>query len=300
MLEAARQGLSLWFNNVLPALTPFVIGTNILVALGVVSAIGRLLDGFMRPFFRLPGAAGFALATGLMAGYPMGARAAATLAENGNISPRQAARLAGFSNNSGPIFVVGAVGTGMFGDASMGFLILVCHYLCAIAVGVAGGRLAPIGDSLTTKQRPATRNKRRPFGQVLGESVQGAMETLVVVGGFIILFCVIARIMDVLGVFGALEWLVAPLLPEAIPIRGIAIGIIEITNGASAIAETALDTAWRAAALGFVISFGGFSIHAQSLSFLSKANAPAAPYLLGKLAHGISTATLAYAIYSIA
>lgn len=296
VLEAARQGLGLWFNNVLPSLTPFIIGTNVLVAMGAVGSLGRLLDRLMQPLFRLPGAGGFALATGMLAGYPLGARSAATLTQSGHLTPRQASRLAGFCNNSGPLFVVGAVGTGMFGSSGIGFFVLACHYLASLGIGLAGARLSIKAKEPASIPLPKLKTPRKPFGQILGESVQSAMETIVVVGGFIILFCVIARILDILGLFEIKEWLLAPILPEAmeIPLRGLAIGLIEITNGAAALAENPA-TPWNIATLAFVISFGGFSIHAQSLSFLSKAGVPAMPYLLGKLCHGITAAILAFA-----
>ena len=72
-LEASTTGLKLWFNAVLPALFPFFVVCDLLVALGVVHFMGVILEPVMRPVFRLPGAAGFVVAMGFTSGNPEGA-----------------------------------------------------------------------------------------------------------------------------------------------------------------------------------------------------------------------------------
>ena len=69
-LEASANGLKLWFQAVLPALFPFFVVCDLLVALGVVRFLGVILEPVMRPVFRLPGAAGFVVAMGFTSGFP--------------------------------------------------------------------------------------------------------------------------------------------------------------------------------------------------------------------------------------
>ena len=52
---AAREGLSLWWEAVLPTLFPFYVGTGLLLSGGGFEALGRLCSRL--PFFRkLPSA----------------------------------------------------------------------------------------------------------------------------------------------------------------------------------------------------------------------------------------------------
>ena len=60
----------------------------------------------MRPLFRLPGEAGFAVALGFTSGFPMGAILTASLKEQSLCTPQEAARLAAFTNNSSPLFLL--------------------------------------------------------------------------------------------------------------------------------------------------------------------------------------------------
>ena len=313
IVDAARGGLLLWFNNVLPALLPFIIGTNVLAAVGFVRLMGRLLDPVMLSLFRVPGAGGFALVTGMMSGYPMGAKTAATLVQSGHISAPSAWRLAAFCNNSGPLFMLGAVGAGLFSNAGIGYFIMFCHYAGAIAVGLV---LARFSSKSEAAKRPAHRDENntpvyggrevtlrpKPFGEVLGTSVKNAMETVVVVGGYIVLFAVIVRIFDILGLFEVSLVLARPVLEplgiDAALLSGVLVGMVEMTNGAWRLSEAGVS-AQSISALTFVISFGGFSIHAQSVSFLSKAGVSGGKYIAGKLMHAVTSASLAFVSFGL-
>ena len=78
--------------------------------------------------------AALALLLGTISGYPVGARITADLRKNKLISKNEAERLVAFTNNSGPIFIAGAVATGMLMDAKLGSILLTCHILGAVSV----------------------------------------------------------------------------------------------------------------------------------------------------------------------
>ena len=109
-VAAARDGLNLWLNNVLPAVLPFTIGANLLIALGAAGFFGAFLEPLMRRVFGLPGAGAFALVIGIVSGYPIGAKVVCDMRLRGEISRDEAQRLISFVNNSGPLFVLGARG----------------------------------------------------------------------------------------------------------------------------------------------------------------------------------------------
>lgn len=299
-LAAARGGLSLWLDNVLPALLPFAVGINILGALGFTRFLGVLLEPLMRPLFRVPGVGGFALITGLMSGSPLGAKVTAALRKDGLISAAEARRLVGFTNNCGPLFIIGAVGVGLFGDAATGYFIFVVHMLAALAVGLVfrcfgTDKVERIKKGLLTRACAEMREGRAKtgFGGILATSVTDAMETMLLVGGFIILFAVIIGIGQAMGLFAAL----AGFFNAEQLVAGAATGFLEITAGARDLAGVGGRGALIAAAA--VISWGGLCIHAQSLGFISKTDIGAAPYILGKSLHATFAAALAFLLYPV-
>jgi nucleoside recognition membrane protein YjiH len=66
----------------------------------------------------------------------MGAKLTSEFRSRDLITKIEGERLMAFTNNSGPIFILGAVATGMLNMPQIGFLLLACHLLSALTVGI--------------------------------------------------------------------------------------------------------------------------------------------------------------------
>ena len=64
-MEAAKSGLALCYNVIIPSLFPFFVLSSLVVELGLAGYLGRLLEGLMRPLFHVSGACASAFAPGL-------------------------------------------------------------------------------------------------------------------------------------------------------------------------------------------------------------------------------------------
>lgn len=115
-LEAAKNGLVLWANSVLPTLFPFFIATELLCKTNFTQILGKFLNKFMKPVFNVPGESAIAIIMGILSGYPVGAKVVCNLYENKICSKSEAERLIAFTNNSGPIFILGSVGVSVLGN----------------------------------------------------------------------------------------------------------------------------------------------------------------------------------------
>ena len=135
-LPAIKKGLSLWANSVVPALFPFFVATELLMNTNFVSVLGRFLNKIMKPLFNIRGEGSFGFIMGLISGYPVGAKIACDFRENNICSKEECERLLSFTNNSGPLFIVGTVGISMFGNSTIGLLLLITHILACITVGI--------------------------------------------------------------------------------------------------------------------------------------------------------------------
>ena len=265
VLSAAREGLLLWFLTVLPSLLPFMIATNLLMKLGV---------------FRRMDAGWAAVVTGLVSGYPMGAKTVGDLCNAGDIEPHKARWLLTFCNNAGPLFIVGAVGIGMFGSAHVGYALWVTHVLSAFIIGAVGWFMKPVGRNLQpTEMKRAHAQKSLPIGKVLGESVKNAMESMALVGGLIIFFNVVTQVLR--NVLNA----ESPLL------MGLLGGFLEVTGGVRTIASQNVHVTTVALAAA-IIGFGGLSVHAQALYFTTSTGMRPTLYFLCKALHGLLAAGL--------
>jgi len=312
VMTAAKSGSILWFDNVLPALLPFFIGTNILMALGAVDFLGVLLEPVMQPVFGVPGCGGFALAMGMTSGYPMGAKVSADLREGEKVTAIQAQRLMSFVNNSGPLFMLGAVGAGMFGSERAGFFILITNFISVILTGMIfkfykGYKESPfiprkkaIIKSAFIAMEKARKKDNRKFGKILADSVFKSLESVLQICGFIMLFSVLLEILDSIGlmamVINAL-WKTGFFANKDL-IEAFLYGFAEVTNGAGKLAAIGLKREALILCSG-LISFGGLSIFAQSVAFLSKTDIKAHIYFFSKIINAALAVAIGIMMYPL-
>jgi len=129
--EAVKEGLMMCGQMIIPSLFPFFIAVNLLNELGA----SRLISNALAPFGARLGISGqgvSAFIIGVTGGYPLGAAYIARLRSQGLIGRDEASRLLVFCNNSGPAFIVGAAGIGVFSSTAVGFLLYAVHILAAL------------------------------------------------------------------------------------------------------------------------------------------------------------------------
>lgn len=134
--KASLTGLTLWWTLVFPALLPFLILSEMLSASGFVHGIGVLLEPLMKRCFRLPGAGGWTLVLGLTAGFPAGAGGVMQLHKQGDITDKEAGRLAAIVHYASPVTLLIVVGTAFLHSPAAGYALLAIHWLSGIAAGI--------------------------------------------------------------------------------------------------------------------------------------------------------------------
>lgn len=294
-LTATKNGLVLWANSVVPALLPFFIATELLSHTTVVSYLGKLLNKWMKPIFHVPGIGAYAFLMGIISGYPVGAKIVTQFRQEGSCSKAECERLLAFTNNSGPLFIIGTVGISLFGDTRTGLLLFIIHLISCILVGVCF-RFWKYHNtekvSVCSSKRMETSNVTfSNLGSVLSESILNAIHTIIVIGGFIVLFSVILAILSSSGILTLFANFLEPFF-SFLGISGnfssaILSGMLELTNGVKevcAISSKYLST--NIIITSFLLGFGGISVLLQVLSIISKTDISIKSYLIGKLLHG--------------
>ena len=75
------------------------------------------------------GIGAYAFIMGIISGYPVGAKIVTEFRKNGNCSRAEAERLLSFTNNSGPLFIIGTIGVSMFGNTLIRIIIIYHSYI---------------------------------------------------------------------------------------------------------------------------------------------------------------------------
>ena len=215
-LPAVKSGLALWANSVVPSLFPFFVATELLMHTNIISQLGTLLNRYMKPIFNVRGEGAFAFIMGIISGYPVGAKIASNFRKNNICSKEECERLLSFTNNSGPLFIIGSVGILMFKNTTIGVLLFITHILACITVGVIFRFWKKNKTSSDFKNSSSFEQKRNNYatfsnlGEVLAESITSSISTILLIGGFVVIFSSIISILNTSGLLKILSNIVSP------------------------------------------------------------------------------------------
>lgn len=309
-IEAAKNGIHIWVNILMPSLLPFIIGANLIVSLRVVDIIGAIINPITQLVFNISGKSALVFAISAVSGYPVGARLASDLRLKQDISQYEGQRLVSFCSTSGPLFIIGAVAVGMLKDASLGYVMLICHYLGAITVGLLFRRY---GNEKRRRSNITIVNnikyiintpEKDGFFISFGNAVISGVNTLLAVGGFVIIFSVVFKILTLFNVIDGISSVVCFLLSFLGITKEVCSafisGLFEITIGCNNIANiTYIPEAIKASLCSFIIGFSGLSILAQCCSFIAKTDINTNIYIFNKFLHGSFAALYTFLLYPL-
>jgi sporulation integral membrane protein YlbJ len=314
--EASISGLNMWWKVVFPSLLPFFIVSELLIHFGVVNLIGVLLEPLMRPLFKVPGVGGFVWAMGMASGYPAGAKLTARLRQEKQISAIEAERLVSFTNSSNPLFIFGAVSVGFFHNPQIGVVLALSHYIGNICVGLLmrfHGKTNPSSTHYDYKQKVSIRKAFRvlhqtrlrneqAIGKMLGDAVRSSIQTLLMIGGFIILFSVLNKLLYMIHITDQISNIFQYILsifalPKELSIPFIS-GLFEITLGSQMTSQTdSANLLQKTIITSFILAFSGFSVQAQVASILAETDIRFQPFFIARIFHGIFAAVFTYVFW---
>lgn len=279
-VSAAKEGLSISSGVILPSLFPFFVVSSLMIKIGAVDKIGRILAPTVRKLFNTGSCGAAAFIIGLLGGYPLGAKTITSLYENGSCSKTEAEHLLGFCSNSGPAFILGACGAGVFQSSTVGLLLLLSHILAAIAVGIIFRRK---GTPVSSASIPKSNSE--DFSTAFVKAVKESFRSVLDVCGFVIFFAVIMELLSSTG------FLPVGFLGTVIQ------GFIELTAGIFQLSTVELTTALPLCS--FFLGWGGLCVHCQAMAFILPMKLKTGKYFLGKLLHGLISAFITFVFCSI-
>ncbi|MCD7778914.1 MAG: hypothetical protein LUH47_10525, partial [Clostridiales bacterium] len=165
-VHAASRGLVLWYTAALPSLFPFAVGTSLLINLNFVSLISKTAAPFSKKFLGISPEGFFVFLSGITSGYPIGIQTLTEMYSAGHISKSEAVRLSAYCSNSGPLFILGSVGTVMLADPKAALTILSCHYAAPLILGIVLRHTYPSEKNTARKISLKSKN----FGKALSLS----------------------------------------------------------------------------------------------------------------------------------
>ena len=309
-LSAVKSALTLWTNSVIPSLFPFFVATELLMHTNIIYQLGNILNRFMNPLFNIRGEGSFAFIMGIISGYPIGAKIATNLRQKSICSKEECERLLSFTNNSGPLFIIGSVGILMYRNTTIGILLFLTHFLASLTVGfifrfwkknTKQKNNSPILQNSSEMKNYATFSN---LGEILSESIMNSIKSILLIGGFVVIFSVIISILKTSGILNVITLSLSSIFNffniDISFIEPLFTGLLEITNGINTISNIPCKKlSINIIFTSFLLGFGGISILLQVLSITSKSDLSIKPYIYGKILHGIIAALYTYIFINI-
>lgn len=283
------QGLSLCGQVLIPSLFPFMALAAFVGRSRAGTFFCRLLGPLCRRWLRLPPQMGPVVLMSFIGGYPVGARMLAAMLDRGEATPEQAQRLLSFAISPAPSFAIVTLGVGLMGSSKAGGILYGCHLFTALLLGGWYARRSKTPQNAATKTTSPL-----PFSAALVESTSAAVEGMLSICGFVLLFSVLLSFLQGCGatqLFGQIISFLSCGKIGANTAAAALCGLLEITCGVFA----CRTLSWQAICilLPFLVSFGSLSVLCQVCACLNGRGVSAAALLRGRLVHGFLSTLMA-------
>ena len=263
----AQKGMELCGDIIIPSLFPFFVCSGLLIYSGFCEILSKYLQPVMNPLFNVNGSGAAAFVLGIISGYPLGAITSCQLYEKNYLSEAEAERLLAFCNNSGPLFILGAVGISLYHSPKFGIILYLTHIFSAFITGIIFRFYKK--DNFKAPLSPIT-IEENDMSQIFSTVLLNSIQSILTVCGAVLFFSVISNI-------------IFDLFPPNENLRTILIGIFEFSTGINAISNAPFTIMQKMVISAGIVGFAGLSVHIQVMGIVSKYKLSLKPYIFGKI-----------------
>ena len=236
-LTAASEGIQLCLKTLIPSVFPFIFIGGLLCA-----AIRTIRCPLMEKLLRIPPYSIGYFLTGLICGYPVGAKTLQDAYRSGQIDRATASRMCCFCNNAGPAFIIGVLSS-VFSSWEVSLIIWMIQILSAVITGI-----------LIPNSTDADFRVQSTPGINMHLQMRHTLSAVASICGWVILFKVILSYMDI--------WIM-PSIPKLT--QCLLAGFLELANGLCMLSMIE-SNALRLIVATAMLSFGGICIYFQTKS----------------------------------
>ncbi len=280
VMEAVLFSFQIWKNNIFPSLFPFFLLSELLIQYGFVEFLGELLKPVMNRIFRISNQAAFIFVMSIISGFPSNAKYTKALLEEHKINEKEATKILTFTHFSNPLFILGTVSITFLGNREVGFLILFCHYITNLILGLLFRNYYPSPKTdcrvsirkAITNMTLARQKKKVSFPLILTNALNHTIQTLLFILGVTTTFLIITTLINQHITLSTFH-------------QSILNGFFEMTQGLKYVSLLNIPLKIKGILTVMILSFGGLSVHMQLIGILSKSKIRYFPYFTARVLH---------------
>ena len=258
--DAMDASIKMCLSTIIPSIFPFMILSDYLVCNFTFhdnSAISKLF----KRFFSVSSVGLLPFLIGNVCGFPLGAKMAAELFDEGYINQDEFDTLLPLCANPSIAFVISGVGIGMRGSIKEGIILYIITMISTIISGIIWKSRVSASDFIGV-------SKYKAFS--LSDTIKNSALSCIYVSSYIIFFSLVIAILCSLSI--------------AKPVILLLASFLEIGTATSLISKS--NIGWISLPLtAFSLTFSGVSVYMQTLCFVPKGRCKS--YLKIKLTEGI-------------
>lgn len=266
--EFASLGLKTWFENMIPALLPFMILSGILIRLNLAPFVCKPLGFLLKPFFQINDYGIYVIVIGFFCGFPMGAKSCTDLYKAGRLSKNEAQYLLAFTNHIGPVYFISYVLSHVYQPKNLIYSLFLM-FLLPLLYGLLL-RHTVYRTKIIYHQNPHSKPKSlSTLFDAVDLSITGSLVQIASLGGYMILF----------------NLLIVPffLLCRNSDIYYLLHSLTEISGGLALMGKANLAYPVKFFYTHTALSFNGLCCMFQTLHILKESDLSGQKYMLHKL-----------------
>ena len=284
--QGASSGLLLWFNTVLPSLLPFIIISNLMIRLNITKYISKVFYPLFHKIFHVSPDGCYPILIGFLSGIPMGAKTTADLLTERKISETEGRFLLTMCNNASPMFIMSYIAITQLKLPRIKYPLFAILYSSAIIsallyrflwLKISSKRLTV--QNIVSTNKLITKDSGKPVRfrfELVDSCILNGFEVVTKIGGYIILFSILAQIVYTIG-------------PNISYVKAVLMSLFEITFGINQICSINIDINLKIVLVAVITSFGGLSGIAQTKSVLGETRLSMKSYVIAKLINALVT-----------
>lgn len=294
VMEAVLFSFQIWKNNVFPSLFPFFLLSELLIQYGFVEFLGELLKPVMNRIFRISNQAAFIFVMSIISGFPSNAKYTKALLEEHKINEKEATKILTFTHFSNPLFILGTVSITFLGNREVGFLILFCHYITNLILGLLFRNYYPSPKTdcrvsirkAITNMTLARQKKKVSFPLILTNALNHTIQTLLFILGVTTTFLIITTLINQHITLSTFH-------------QSILNGFFEMTQGLKYVSLLNIPLKIKGILTVMILSFGGLSVHMQLIGILSKSKIRYFPYFTARVLHATIASLMFFFLFDV-
>ncbi|KAA0966619.1 hypothetical protein FQ087_10455 [Sporosarcina sp. ANT_H38] len=271
----AKAGAQLFIHALLPYLLPYIILTQWLLKMPNRTQKVPKWRRFLKAYV-----------LGSFGGFPVGAVTVTEMMKNGELSQKQSSLLLAACHAPGPMFIIGFVGTELFGNVSAGWKLLAAIHIANVLFFLLAVLFLHREDDT---EIPLSQLPKKVKGMPLLDAIKESSTIIVLVATTVIFFSSLGTVLSTV--------FTSAFTVEMGISKTFALSIFEMTSGVQSATDHFYGSPIFPFLVAAIISMNGMSIHMQVFVIAKTCNISMTPYVIGRIWSVILVPVIFYLIY---